>query len=97
MPRTLYCRCAYAQVIPDDVKNRHLEELCQSGKPFDAVPDLCEMAARRDPKMKELAGQAATDGLCIIACHPRAVKGLFTQAGAPLPDEAEIVNMRDIS
>lgn len=94
MPCTLYCRCAYAQVIPDDVKNRHLEELCASGEPFEAVPDLCEMAARRDPKLGELAKSTA-DGLRIIACHPRAVKGLFTQAGTPLPDEAEIVNMRE--
>ncbi|HUF64258.1 MAG TPA: hypothetical protein VMN36_19430 [Verrucomicrobiales bacterium] len=94
MPRTLYCRCAFAQVIPDDVKDRRLEELCASGEPFDAVPDLCEMAAQRDPGLRELAESAAVEGLRIIACHPRAVRGLFRQAGSPLPDAAECVNMR---
>ncbi len=92
-PRTLYCRCAYAQVIPEAVKNRHLTALCESGRPFEAVPDLCEMAARRDPRLRQLA--AAPDGLRIIACHPRAVRGLFQQSGAPLPDGTDIVNMRE--
>jgi len=92
MPRTIYCRCAYAQIIPDDVKNAHLESLCAADEPFDAVPDLCEMAARRHPMLREIAGD---EEVRIIACHPRAVKGLFTQAGCPLPDSAEIRNMRE--
>ena len=92
MSRTLYCRCAYAQIIPVPVKNARLEELCASGEEFQAVPDLCEMAATRDPQLAELAQR---EDLRIIACHPRAVKGLFTQAGCPLPDSAEIVNMRE--
>ena len=91
MQKTLYCRCAFAQVIPDADKDAHLERLCGTGEAFDAVPDLCELAANRDPKMAELAG---TDGLHIVACHPRAVRGLFRQAGHPLPDDAEITNMR---
>jgi hypothetical protein len=92
MPSTLYCRCAYAQVVPEPVKNARLEELCASGEDFLAVPDLCEMAANRDPRLAEFA---ATEGLRIVACHPRAVKGLFTQAGCPLPASAEIINMRE--
>lgn len=88
---TLYCRCAFAKVVPDGAKDAHLQELVDSGQPFDAVPDLCEMAARRDPKLAELAG---TDDLHIIACHPRAVKGLFRQARTPLPESAKITNMR---
>lgn len=91
MPKTLYCRCAYAQVIPDDDKNAHLEKLCATGEAFDAVPDLCELAANRDPKMAELA---RTSDLHIIACHPRAVQGLFRQAGHPLPEATIITNMR---
>lgn len=92
MPHTLYCRCAYAQTIPEPVKNARLEQLYASGVAFQAVPDLCEMAAARDPQLAELARR---DDLRIIACHPRAVKGLFTQAGCALPDSAEIVNMRE--
>jgi hypothetical protein len=59
---------------------------------FDAVPDLCEMSARRDPKLKELA---AGGSVKIAACYPRAVKWLFAAAGAPLAGEGvEILNMR---
>jgi len=94
MSHTLYCRCAYAQVIPELVKNARLEQLCASGEEFEAVPDLCEMAAARAPRLAELA---CKEDLRIIACHPRAVKGLFTQAGCPLPASAEILNMREDS
>jgi len=91
MPR-LYCRCAFAQVIPRETKDKHLDALCRSGEPFEAVPDLCEMAARCDPKLAELA---STGDLEIIACYPRAVKGLFRQAGSPLPESTTITNMRE--
>ncbi len=91
-PRLLYCRCAYAQVVPDDVKNDVLAGLADSGAAFEAVPDLCEMAARRDPQLAELA---AAGPLRIAACWPRAVRGLFTQAGSPLPKEGVAIhNMR---
>ena len=92
MSHTLYCRCAYAQIIPDPVKNAWLEQLCASGEEFEAIPDLCEMAAARDP---HLAAMTRWDDLRIIACHPRAVKGLFTQAGCPLAASVQIVNMRE--
>ena len=92
MPNTIYCRCAFANVIPPEIKDGHLERLCAGEEPFEAVPDLCEMAARRDPQLAEIAADPAAR---IVACHPRAVRGLFTQAGTPLPDTTEIVNMRD--
>jgi hypothetical protein len=91
MSQILYCRCAYAQVIPEEVKNRHLEELCASGQEFEAVPDLCEAAAVRDPRLRTFAER---DDLVVLACHPRAVRGLFQQAGCALSATAEIVNMR---
>lgn len=91
--RILYCRCAYAQVVPADVKDAVLEQLSASGCSFEAVPDLCEMAARRDPHLQDLARGDAR--LKIAACWPRAVRGLFAQAEAPLPEQGvEILNMR---
>ena len=51
----LYCHCQYAQVVPKDVKEAVLRRLCESGVAFDAVADLCEMSARRDPALKQLA------------------------------------------
>ena len=92
--RLLYCRCAYAQVVPQDVKDGVLRHLCASGLPFDSAADLCEMSARRDPRLADLA---ASGPLKIIACHPRAVKWLFHAAGAPLPDTTEIVNQRTLT
>jgi len=92
-PRLLYCRCAYAQVLPAEVKDGVLRHLCASGQPFESVPDLCEMSARRDARLASLA----TGPLKIIACHPRAVKWLFHAADAPIPDTTEIVNLRTLS
>jgi len=90
-PHILYCHCAYARVVPPEVKAEVLARLAASGCDFEAVPDLCEMSARRDPRLTELAASGA---LKIAACFPRAVRGIFTQAGASLPADAEIHNMR---
>jgi hypothetical protein len=87
----LYCRCAYAQVVPTGVKNEVLQKLCDSNASFETVSDLCEMAAHRDPRLQAIA---ACGKLRIAACYPRAVKGLFQQAGFPLPADTEILNMR---
>ena len=94
-PRILYCHCQYAQVVPKDVKDAVLKRLCESGVAFEAVADLCEMAARRDPSLQRLASGGAVK---IAACFPRAVKGLFHQTGADLsPGATEILNMRTLS
>jgi hypothetical protein len=91
-PRVLFCNCAYAQVVPAEVKRAVLQKLCESGIAFDSVPDLCEMSARKDPSLQNLASDGPVK---IAACFPRAVKWLFASAGAPLSFEsAEILNMR---
>ena len=91
--RVLYCHCAYANVVPKAEKEEVLRRLTDSGLPFDAVPDLCEMSARKDPALAELA--AGGDGVKIAACYPRAVKWLFSAAGTPLPaDGVDVLNMR---
>lgn len=91
-PKLLYCRCAYAQVVPQAVKDGVLAKLCESGANFESVADLCEMAAHRDERLKAFA---AGTPLRIAACYPRVVRGLFLQCGSPLPEEgAEVLNMR---
>lgn len=91
----LYCHCAYAKIIPPAVKEAVLKALAESGTPFEAVPDLCEMSARKDPSLKRLAERK---DLKIAACFPRAVQWLFHAAGAPLSEEGvEVVNMREMS
>ena len=94
-PAILYCHCQYAQVVPKEVKEAVLRKLCESGVAFDAVADLCEMSARRDPALQQLAANGA---LKIAACFPRAVKGLFHQCNADLaPDKTEVLNMRTMT
>ena len=93
--KILYCNCTYAKVVPKDVKHAVLRQLSDSGRAFDAVADLCDMSARKDPALKKIA-----DGGCtkIAACYPRAVTWLFHAAGTPLPDEGiEVLNMREDS
>lgn len=94
-PRIVYCHCAFAQVIPVDVKHGVLARLADSGVEFDCVPDLCEMSARRDPALVELS---QSPNARIAACYARAVQGLFTAAGCSLPKEGvEIVNLRTLN
>ena len=91
-PRILYCHCQYAQVLLPDVKAAVLRRLTDSGLAFDAVADLCELSARRDPALRQLAEGGPVK---IAACYPRAVKWLFHAAGTELPpDRAEVLNMR---
>ena len=92
-PALVYCRCAYARVVPLKVKDDVLEALAASGVDFDAAPDLCEMSARRDPRLKEIANAGP---VTIAACYPRAVRWLFNDAGSPLDkSQVTILNMRE--
>ena len=89
--RVLYCNCSYANVVPKATKDEVLRRLSESGVPFDAVPDLCQMSAERDPALAELVSNGC---LRIAACYPRAVKWLFHAVGVTLPPDAEVLNMR---
>ena len=58
--KILYCNCTFAKVVPLDVKKSVLRQLSDSGQAFDAVADLCDMSARKDPSLKKIA-----EGGCI--------------------------------
>lgn len=96
--RVLYCHCAFSRVVPEEVKNEVLAGLADSSLAFDAVPDLCELAARQDPSLERLAAGAedgGSDDVHIVACYPRAVSWLFHAAEAPLPEDGVTIhNMR---
>ena len=89
--RILYCHCAYARIVPAETKTEVLTRLSASSAEWDSVPDLCEMAARRDSHIATLISDGA---LRIAACYPRVVRALFQAAGSPLPAETLILNMR---
>lgn len=91
--KILFCNCTYAKVVPRETKREVLRRLSASGIEFDAVADLCDMSARKDPALKRYANGC---DLKIAACFPRAVKWLFHSAGAPFGENGvEILNMRE--
>jgi hypothetical protein len=91
--RVLYCHCAYARIVPAATKVAVLRGLSSEAVEFDAVPDLCEMAARKDPRLRELA--EGEGELRIAACYPRAVKWLLASAGINADrDDIVVLNMR---
>ncbi|MCG8457508.1 MAG: hypothetical protein MI919_14635 [Holophagales bacterium] len=89
-PRILYCHCAFSRVVPEEVKSEVLRGLARSGAAFDAVPDLCELAARKDPALERLA--AADGPVEIVACYPRAVRWLFHASDVPLPEDGVTIH-----
>jgi NAD-dependent dihydropyrimidine dehydrogenase PreA subunit len=89
--RVLYCHCANAKVIPAATKTAVLQGLNDAHVEFEAVSDLCEMAARGDTRLRELS---SAPSLTVAACYPRAVKWLFASAGASVPESTKVWNMR---
>ncbi len=62
---------------------------------LDVVADLCEMAARGDPRLR---GLTEAEGAAVVACYPRAVKWLFAAADAPWTDgHVTVLNLREES
>ena len=89
----LLCRCEQAQVVSEETVSAVRGHLVEAGAAFHETADLCGLAARSGETLSSLA--AAGDVL-IAACFPRAVRWLFSAAGAQLPvDRTEIVNMRN--
>ncbi len=90
-PIILYCHCANADIIGQDVRQAVFAGLRASPAAIEPTSDLCGLAADRDPLLKRIASGR---NIRIAACHERAVRWLFTTAGAPLPDDGvKIVNM----
>lgn len=91
-PLILYCDCSYTGLVCQDAKDQVLKAVENSGVAFEVVPDLCELAARRDPILKRWA---MADPLKIVACYPRGIKWLFEVGQGPLQhDNIEFLNMR---
>jgi NAD-dependent dihydropyrimidine dehydrogenase PreA subunit len=90
--KIVYCRCKYSNVVPEEVKDAVLAGLGASGAEFETTADLCEMAASREPRLKQWCDEF---DLQVAACFPRAVKGLFQAGGATVDDEYfHVANMR---
>jgi len=82
----MVCKCAERHLLDPEALEKARNEthaVC--------VPDLCELAAKSDQLLQEFVTQPAP---IIYACHPRAVKALFVHADAPLPEDAQVVDLR---
>jgi NAD-dependent dihydropyrimidine dehydrogenase PreA subunit len=91
--RILYCNCSGRDLVPNSTRQEVLRALGRSSAEVTIVQDLCELAARRDTRLRALASGG---DLAILACHPRAVRWLFKAGEAPLsPERVRFVNMRD--
>lgn len=91
-PLVLYCNCGYYDLVPDKTRAAIFSAPVESGCEFEAVQDLCELAAGRDPRLKHWAQR---EDLTIIACFARSIKWLFHAAGAPLDfNKVRVLNAR---
>lgn len=89
--RIIVCRCAQAKLGRSQQWPTVVEALRAAGREVLEVDDLCALAGRRDPWLRQVA---ATRGLAVVACHPRAVRWLFHAAGVELPAGASLHNLR---
>ena len=93
-PVVLVCCCEQAKAVPSETVNEIIEKLAQTDA-FElvVVPDLCELAARRDPRLAQWAARPVR----IAACSSRAVRWLFAAGNAPLAPDVSLVNLRSTS
>jgi Pyruvate/2-oxoacid:ferredoxin oxidoreductase delta subunit len=90
----IFCQCKNAEIISPQVRETIESWFVQNQVAHVCVDDLCRLAAEKDPRMQEWAAEANP---VVIACYPRAVRWLFTMAGANLKDNAQILNQRVLS
>jgi Pyruvate/2-oxoacid:ferredoxin oxidoreductase delta subunit len=91
--RILLCHCSDGGVVSEPVRREILAGLRQRGLPFVEVDDLCWLAADRDPVLATWVAEPGT--LTVIACHARAVRGLFVSAGLPSGEpHLQVLDMR---
>jgi Pyruvate/2-oxoacid:ferredoxin oxidoreductase delta subunit len=90
-PHLVFCACAHYEIISKAAREQILTALRQECPAVEVVPDLCGLAANRDPRLRTWADGGS---LTIVACFPRAVRWLFHAAGVSLNGQARLFNMR---
>jgi Pyruvate/2-oxoacid:ferredoxin oxidoreductase delta subunit len=89
--KIVFCQCKYARVIPKETKEKVQQSLQASEAEVTYVEDLCDLSIHEPEKLRELKGDQNID---IVACYPRAVKGIFHNAGIELNSSNPVHNMR---
>lgn len=88
--KIVYCNCSYARAIPASTKATVLEQLSDEHLDFEGISDLCDLAARDKEKFNEIIREDTQ----LIACFPRAIKGLCHAAGDTEAEKIQLHNMR---
>ncbi len=85
--KVIYCDCAYSNRMASETRQAVLAGLTRAGVVFEAVPDLCKLAADQALCLKDWTeGNALT----VIGCFPRTVRWLFHAGGVPLAESFEL-------
>lgn len=88
--RIVFCQCRQAGVIDASVVEKVEALLTSGGAAYEAVGDLCGLAAAADPRLAEWT---AGDELVVLACRLRSVRSLFEAAGQGLPSTAAVIDL----
>lgn len=86
MTKLVFCACSEYHLLLPSALRRLLVAARAGGHEVDVVDDLCHLAATSPGEMARLALSDA-----IVACHPRAVRGLFGRCGLDAP---RVLNLR---
>ncbi len=87
MARIILCACREYGHIPAENLARLAEAARAAGNDVEVLDDLCHCAATDTAQLVDLATVDA-----VVACHPRAVRGLFARCGCAAP--AQLLNAR---
>lgn len=90
----LFCNCSWSDVISADVKEVVLDALKASGASVVGVDDLCRLAVY---DVARFAQWASVEYLTVIGCYRRTIESLFYRAGFKLPENARVLNMRQMT
>ncbi|MDQ0291147.1 hypothetical protein [Oligosphaera ethanolica] len=87
MARIAFCACREYGHIPAENLARLVAAAGAAGHDIEVLDDLCHCAAKDAARLASLATADA-----VVACHPRAVRGLFARCGCAVP--AQLLNAR---
>lgn len=87
------CECKYTDLVPKQTISAVSRGLAELGIYAQPVPDLCGLAARGDPILREWG---ESEKLTVIACFPRALRWLFHAGGVDLDHDNSVglLNLR---
>lgn len=82
MAKIFFCACREYGHIPAETTPQLVSAARAAGHDIEILDDLCHSAATEPARLASLATADA-----VVACHPRAVRGLFARCGCTAPPQ----------